>query len=47
MSGFEGRSVLVFGGRRGIGGAIMRRFASDTRTFKAPALWQVDKYVNA
>ncbi|MFT8612266.1 MAG: SDR family oxidoreductase [Gluconobacter oxydans] len=29
MSGFEGKSVLVLGGSRGIGAAIVRRFASD------------------
>ncbi|MBS1035989.1 SDR family oxidoreductase [Gluconobacter cerinus] len=29
MSGFEGKSVLVLGGSRGIGAAIVRRFAAD------------------
>lgn len=29
MSGFEGKSVLVLGGSRGIGAAIVRRFALD------------------
>ncbi|ASL40302.1 oxidoreductase [Acetobacter oryzifermentans] len=29
MSGFEGKSVLVLGGSRGIGAAIVRRFASE------------------
>ncbi|NHN86904.1 SDR family oxidoreductase [Acetobacter musti] len=30
MSGFSGKSVLVLGGSRGIGAAIVRRFASDS-----------------
>ena len=29
MAGFEGKSVLVLGGSRGIGAAIVRRFAAD------------------
>lgn len=29
MAGFEGKSVLVLGGSRGIGAAIVRRFASE------------------
>lgn len=29
MTGFHGKSVLVLGGSRGIGAAIVRRFASD------------------
>jgi len=29
MTAFQGKSVLVFGGSRGIGAAIVRRFASD------------------
>ncbi|WP_326830387.1 SDR family NAD(P)-dependent oxidoreductase [Xylophilus rhododendri] len=29
MSVFEGKSVLVLGGSRGIGAAIVRRFVSD------------------
>src|SRR3990167_1083699 len=29
MSNFQGKSVLVLGGSRGIGAAIVRRFASD------------------
>jgi len=29
MAGFEGKSVLVMGGSRGIGAAIVRRFAAD------------------
>lgn len=30
MSGFEGKSVLVMGGSRGIGAAIVRRFAAES-----------------
>ena len=29
MSSFNGKSVLVLGGSRGIGAAIVRRFAAD------------------
>jgi len=29
MAAFEGKSVLVLGGSRGIGAAIVRRFATD------------------
>ena len=29
MSSFHGKSVLVLGGSRGIGAAIVRRFAAD------------------
>src|SRR4051812_43988185 len=29
MAGFQGKSVLVLGGSRGIGAAIVRRFAAD------------------
>ncbi|WP_265001124.1 SDR family NAD(P)-dependent oxidoreductase, partial [Komagataeibacter nataicola] len=29
MSSFNGKSVLVLGGSRGIGAAIVRRFATD------------------
>src|SRR4051812_1026764 len=29
MSGFQGKSVLVLGGSRGIGAAIVRRFANE------------------
>ncbi|WP_170800147.1 SDR family oxidoreductase [Stutzerimonas stutzeri] len=32
MSNFKGKSVLVFGGSRGIGAAIVRRFASEGAT---------------
>ncbi len=32
MSNFKGKSVLVLGGSRGIGAAIVRRFASDGAT---------------
>jgi cyclic-di-GMP-binding biofilm dispersal mediator protein len=29
MTAFEGKSVLVLGGSRGIGAAIVKRFAAD------------------
>src|SRR3954471_15262791 len=32
MAGFQGKSVLVLGGSRGIGAAIVRRFAEDGAT---------------